>query len=122
MLRAQRALARPPEGERPLLLKAGIHYGPCIAVTFNGRLDYFGSAVNIAARLEGLSTGTDVVISSAVRADPEVAAWIEGEAEGLAVEPLEATLKGLDEERFALWRVAPPDPGCIPEGMPASRP
>jgi hypothetical protein len=26
--------------------------------------------------------------------------------DGLSVEPMEATLKGLDHERFALWRMA----------------
>ena len=56
-----------------LLLKIGIHEGPCLAVTLNDRLDYFGSTVNMAARLEGLSTGDDVIISADVRADPEVA-------------------------------------------------
>ncbi|HET6669040.1 MAG TPA: DUF5939 domain-containing protein, partial [Pyrinomonadaceae bacterium] len=66
MLQAQEELAVPPEGTAPLTLKAGIHIGPCIAVTLNERLDYFGSTVNMAARLEGLSTGNDVVISAAV--------------------------------------------------------
>jgi class 3 adenylate cyclase len=91
---------------RPLFLKAGVHYGPCIAVTLNDRLDYFGSTVNIAARLEGLSSGTDVVISAAVRHDPDVEALLAQAGDGLSVEPMEATLKGLDDERFALWRVA----------------
>jgi class 3 adenylate cyclase len=106
ILVAQRRLAAPPEGMRPLLLKAGIHYGPCIAVTLNDRLDYFGSTVNVAARLEGLSSGTDVVISAAVRHDPDVDARLAQADDGLRVEPMEATLKGLDDERFALWRMA----------------
>ncbi|HWW74554.1 MAG TPA: DUF5939 domain-containing protein, partial [Pyrinomonadaceae bacterium] len=70
IINAQSLLASPPESARPLTLKAGIHAGPCIAVTLNDRLDYFGSNVNIAARLEPLSTGEDCVISSAVREDP----------------------------------------------------
>ena len=72
MLRAQQMLASPPEGTAPLTLKAGVHTGPCIAVTLNDRLDYFGSTVNLAARLEGLSTGNDVIISNALYNDPEV--------------------------------------------------
>jgi class 3 adenylate cyclase len=106
ILVAQRRLAAPPEGLRPLFLKAGVHYGPCIAVTLNDRLDYFGSTVNIAARLEALSSGTDVVISTAVRHDPDVEALLAQAGEGLSAGPMEATLKGLDHERFALWRVA----------------
>ncbi|CAN5511605.1 hypothetical protein BH20ACI3_BH20ACI3_01110 [soil metagenome] len=62
VLMAQQVLAAPPEGTAPLTLKAGMHSGPCIAVTLNERLDYFGSTVNMAARLEGLSTGDDVII------------------------------------------------------------
>ncbi|HEX8709147.1 MAG TPA: DUF5939 domain-containing protein [Pyrinomonadaceae bacterium] len=107
ILQAQQKLAAPPAGVRPLLLKVGIHTGPCIAVTLNGRLDYFGCTVNLAARLEGLSTGGDVVISPAVRADPEVFEMLAGTgAGGLAAARFEVMLKGFDEERFELWRVA----------------
>ena len=63
MLEVQHALAEPTDGSMPLQLKAGLHTGPCIAVTLNDRLDYFGSTVNLAARLEGLSSGHDVIIS-----------------------------------------------------------
>jgi class 3 adenylate cyclase len=107
ILEAQRKLSNPPPGMRPLLLKVGIHYGPCIAVTLNGRLDYFGCTVNMAARLEGLSTGGDAVISNTVYADPEVAEMIDGPDSPLAAQPFEVTLKGFDEENFELWRVTP---------------
>src|SRR5947209_20404438 len=99
------SLASPPEGMRPLILKAGLHAGPCIAVTLNERLDYFGSNVNIAARLEPLSSGQDIIISTAVRDDPKVTAMIEAPENGLQLEPVEAMLKGFDEERIELWRV-----------------
>jgi class 3 adenylate cyclase len=105
IMEAQAALASPPEGVRPFTLKAGLHAGPCIAVTLDGRLDYFGSNVNIAARLEPLSTGTDCVITSDVRNDPEVVALLEDTTSGLAAEPHEAQLKGFDDESFQLWRV-----------------
>ena len=113
-LAAQQVLASPPEGKRPLLLKVGIHTGPCIAVTLNGRLDYFGCTVNLAARLEGLSSGGDVVISSAVHADPEVAEMIYGAQAELTASQFEVMLKGFDEEQFELWRVAPAS--CVAEG------
>ena len=98
---AVRAVVR-ARGELPehLVLKAGAHVGPCIAVTQNERLDYFGSTVNAAARLVGLSVGGDVVVSDAVLRDPEVAEL----AGRLAVEPVDAELKGFDE-RFDLWRL-----------------
>ena len=103
MLRAQQQLAVPPEGVAPLTLKAGIHAGPCIAVTLNDRLDYFGSTVNMAARLEGLSNGDDVVISRSLYDDPEVRGLIE--AHGLQAVSFAMTLKGFKEEQFELWRI-----------------
>jgi class 3 adenylate cyclase len=109
IIKAQGQLASPPAGVRPFTLKAGIHAGPCIAVTLNERLDYFGSNVNIAARLEPLSTGEDCVITEDVRRDPEVAALLADPAGGLAAEPSEAKLKGFDEECFELWRVMKKD-------------
>jgi class 3 adenylate cyclase len=104
MLHAQQVLAMPPEGTMPLILKAGIHSGPCIAVTLNDRLDYFGSTINMAARLEGLSTGSDVIISSQVYNDAEVRDLL-GPATELKAAPFEVELKGFAEERFQLWRV-----------------
>jgi class 3 adenylate cyclase len=90
----------------PLTLKAGVHTGPCIAVTLNDRLDYFGSTVNLAARLEGQSTGDDVVISTAVYSDPEVRELLSDPNEGLSATRFEMPLKGFDREQFELWRIA----------------
>ena len=104
MLSAQELLAAPPAGVAPLTLKAGVHSGPCIAVTLNDRLDYFGSTVNMAARLECLSTGNDVIISRALYEDPEVRALMA--EENLEATPFDVLLKGFEEERFELWRVS----------------
>jgi class 3 adenylate cyclase len=90
---------------QPLSLKAGLHTGPCIAVTLNDRLDYFGSTVNMAARLEAQSTGDDVVISSAVYYDPEVRELLGDPDSGFSANRFEIPLKGFDEEQFELWRV-----------------
>ncbi len=106
MLQAQLRLGSPPEGMTPLFLKAGVHTGPCIVVTLNDRLDYFGSTVNLAARLEGQSTGDDVVISTAVYSDPEVRVLLGNPDQGLSATRFEMALKGFDEEYFELWRVA----------------
>jgi class 3 adenylate cyclase len=103
MIEAQEALAYPGEGGMPLQLKAGLHSGPCIAVTLNDRLDYFGSTVNFAARLEGLSTGTDVIISREVFDDGKVKALLSsGEYQASA---FQMTVKGFEEEQLELWRV-----------------
>jgi class 3 adenylate cyclase len=106
MLEAQRALSQPIDGSMPLQLKAGLHTGPCIAVTLNDRLDYFGSTVNLAARLEGLSSGSDVIISRPVYEDIQVRELLD--TKGLAAVEFDMSLKGFDNERFALWRVSEP--------------
>ena len=105
MLHAQQQLAD-PNSAQPLTLKAGVHVGPCIAVTLNERLDYFGSTVNLAARLEGQSTGEDIVISTDVYEDPEVRSFLSDSGNGLVARRFEIPLKGFDEEQFALWRIA----------------
>ena len=104
MLTAQQLLAAPGGDTLPLTLKAGIHTGPCIAVTLNDRLDYFGTTVNLAARLEGLSTGEDVIISRALYNDPEVESFIR--SEGLTATTFEIELKGFENERIELLRIA----------------
>jgi len=104
MLEVQQALAEPSDGSTPLQLKAGLNTGPCIAVTLNDRLDYFGSTVNMAARLECLSSGSDVIISRSVYEDPRVQELID--KDHFEAAPFDMTLKGFENERFELWRVS----------------
>jgi len=80
-------------GQERLILKVGLHSGPCLAVTLNERPDYFGGTVNIAARVQGLSHGGDIVLTEAVRADLEVAALLAGRT--LTSDSVQ--LKGIDE-------------------------
>ena len=56
-----------------ILVKIGLHSGACIAVTLNDRLDYFGSAVNLAARLQSESAGSDIVLSETMAGEPGIA-------------------------------------------------
>jgi len=46
-----------------LVVKIGLHSGPSIAITQNEVLDYFGTTVNTAARIQATSRGGDVVMS-----------------------------------------------------------
>lgn len=45
-----------------LRLKIGLHTGPCLIVGANGRIDFFGTTVNIAARLSGLAGGGELLV------------------------------------------------------------
>ena len=75
-----------------IVLKLGLHLGACIAVTAGGVLDYFGSAVNTAARLEHQCRGGEVIISEAVLTDPEAREALAGRA----VSEETVTLRGLN--------------------------
>jgi len=76
-----------------IIVKIGVHYGPCIAVTLNERLDYFGTTVNIAARVQGLSDGRDVMISDAFYRESDARPYLEKKKwDG---EPFSTSLKGL---------------------------
>lgn len=82
-------------------IKLGVHAGACYAVTANGTLDYFGQAVNIAARLQGLAASGELVV------DAELARHA---GETAHVGPVErATLKGVaDPVEVVRLRHAPP--------------
>lgn len=74
-------------------LKMGLHAGRCIAVNLNDRLDYFGSTVNLAARLQGRSRGGEIVLSQGLSQDPAVRPLLDGIAQSAEV----AELKGFDQ-------------------------
>ncbi|MBB3590646.1 class 3 adenylate cyclase [Rhizobium sp. BK529] len=53
-------------GSEDLLLKIGIHEGPCLAVNMNDRQDYFGQTVNIASRVQELAEPHVILTTEAV--------------------------------------------------------
>ncbi|EPE95642.1 adenylate/guanylate cyclase domain-containing protein [Rhizobium grahamii] len=59
-------------GSDDLLLKIGIHEGPCLAVNLNDRQDYFGQTVNIASRVQGLADPNVILTTEAVVGDAHV--------------------------------------------------
>lgn len=60
-------------GTADLVLKIGIHEGPCLAVMLNERQDYFGQTVNIAARVQGLSVSQAIHVTGPIIETPDVA-------------------------------------------------
>jgi class 3 adenylate cyclase len=86
-----------------LVIKLGLHGGPCIVVTLNERLDYFGSTANLAARLQGESRGGDIVVSQALTADPAVAPLLGG----VPASSESAIVKGFPAP-IAFCRLTPP--------------
>jgi class 3 adenylate cyclase len=83
-------------GTEDLIVKIGIHEGPCLAVMLNERQDYFGQTVNIAARVQSLSTSQEIHITGPVIGSPAVAAILEK----AAIRPIkkEAALRGIADK------------------------
>ncbi len=112
-------------GDPALHVKLGLHRGPCIAVNANDLLDYFGSTVNIAARVQNESIGGDIVVTPEVLGDPGVRKILARESP--QIETFERTLKGF-AQAFTLSRlwVAGAQGGSIhnepvPQSAPISR-
>jgi len=83
-------------GTRDLVVKIGIHEGSCLAVMLNERQDYFGQTVNIAARVQGLSTSHAIHVTGSVIDAPAVTAILDREA----ITPIQkqAALRGIADK------------------------
>jgi class 3 adenylate cyclase len=92
------AMDRLNQGRRheDLTLKIGMHEGPCLAVTLNDRLDYFGQTVNIAARVQGLADSRSIFATEPVVKNPLVADILQQRQ--LVPSPQRASLKGIKDE------------------------
>jgi len=85
-----------------LRLKTGLHVGPCIAVNANERLDYFGTTVNLAARLTGQCREGEIILSDDFRRTSEAGDFLEKNR--FQSESFTAELRGFNAAR-TLWRV-----------------
>jgi class 3 adenylate cyclase len=97
-LRMREAMRRlnTSNGRDELLLKIGIHEGPCLAVTLNERQDYFGQTVNIASRVQGLALSPSILATNSVVSNPKSASLLE--AGGLAPAVHQHALRGIASE------------------------
>ena len=95
------ATANPAEGPA-LRLKSSLHAGPCLAVNANDRVDYFGTTINLAARMVGCSRGGDVIVADELYGRDEVTRWRENL--GTSGERLEMQFRGFAESQ-RVWRI-----------------
>lgn len=79
-----------------LVLKIGIHEGPCLAVKLNDRQDYFGRTVNIAARVQGLALSRAIYATGAVVEHPLASSLLA--AKGVRPTPQQRALRGIPQE------------------------
>ncbi len=57
-------------------LRVSIHSGPCLAVNLNSGIDYFGNAVNFAAKLQQMAGAREIAYSTDFAQDPRVADYL----------------------------------------------
>ena len=101
MREAMLSLADDHKGE-DLLLKIGIHEGPCLAVTLNDRQDYFGQTVNIASRVQGLAASRSIFASGPVVEYPQASKLLQ--SSGLEPVARRYMLSGIADE-FAVYEI-----------------
>jgi class 3 adenylate cyclase len=91
-----------PDGT-PLQVRIGIHCGAALVVPLNGINDYFGSTVNVAARVESKANDGECLVSETVLADPVAKATFDKMLAGGYVHSrdVELSLKGVGSAIFA---------------------
>src|SRR5215211_3197979 len=95
-MRAAMAELNAASGREELIVKIGIHEGPCLAVMLNERQDYFGQTVNIASRVQHLALSQAIFASGSVVTDPSGAAILTNS--GVAPIQRQAALRGITDE------------------------
>jgi class 3 adenylate cyclase len=95
-MRAAMTALNAERGKDDLVVKIGIHEGPCLAVMLNERQDYFGQTVNIASRVQSLCTSQEIHVTAPVIDSPAVANILEK----AALRPIqkEAALRGIADK------------------------
>src|SRR5580700_4990439 len=95
-MREEMARINTERNNEDLLLKIGIHEGPCLAVTLNDHQDYFGQTVNMAARVQGLASSRAIIVTKPVVDDPNAAKILE--KSGLHPTMQHAALRGIADD------------------------
>jgi class 3 adenylate cyclase len=96
MREAMRKLNAERGSDDDLMLKIGLHEGPCLAVVLNDRQDYFGQTVNIASRVQNLAVSRSIFATGSVLGDARSAALLE--RSGLTPMPRSGALRGITEQ------------------------
>ncbi len=86
----------PDHAKSPLRLRISLHAGPCLAVNLNRGIDYFGTTVNLAAKLQAGAEAGEVAVSRELWRDASLRARVL--EEGVKVEEAEIELKANGEK------------------------
>ena len=94
-MREAMAMLNSGSGHENMVLKIGIHEGPCIAVSQNEQQDYFGQTVNIAARVQKAADAQAIFATKSVVEHHLSVALIADKS--LALHSQMAVLRGIDQ-------------------------
>ena len=97
--------------EVPLMLKASLNEGPCLAVNANDRLDFFGTTINLASRMISCSEGGDLCVSDEIFQRPEMTEFLK--ASNVPPEPSDIRFRGFNNPR-RVWRIQMTSPKTSP--------
>ncbi len=89
--------------EIPLNLKMGLHCGEAFALTYDEKIDYFGSTINFCSRLEKLTEQHHLVITEALYHKTGIATVLKEVADD--VSEFEHVIKGISSEPQKLYKV-----------------
>jgi class 3 adenylate cyclase len=78
---------------KDLLLKIGIHEGPCLAVMLNERQDYFGQTVNVASRVQNLAVARAIFATGQVIGNSEASRLLK--TSGIMPTPQSHVVRGI---------------------------
>jgi class 3 adenylate cyclase len=87
-----------------LALRIGLYEGPCLVVRANGVFDYFGTTVNMAARLQSVADPDEIAIHAQQLERPDVQGWRDAHQD-LSIKPKTVYLRGLGENHCAVFQV-----------------
>jgi class 3 adenylate cyclase len=88
-----RAVGRINADGESLVLKIGLHAGSCIAIQTNHQIDYFGRAVNVAARVQSVASGGEIVVTDTIWDMPAIPGLVQDY--GLRSRPDKVQLRGI---------------------------
>ncbi len=97
-IRAFARLNANTDQDHGVFVKFGVHRGPAIIVNLNSRIDYFGSTVNRAARIQDCAAANEIVVSEDAFIDSQIARDIARDCDGERREIVK--LKGIETEQL----------------------
>ncbi len=101
--------------DTPIRVRISLHVGTCIAVKLNSNIDFFGSSVNLASKLQACAEAGQVALSRAVYDSPGVAEHLELQGEELVefVFNVKALPEPIDVVRWDVWTDADDDASAM---------